>query len=476
MTNHWNDTMSGHDMGGADAMGANAGNGTAPVAMQGMGMMDCDGFAIPERQGNWQGHVFPGSIFIFWATHWFISASWRHITATRAGRAYRTQSTEQLLPMIPALEGFNRYPAESLLKTVCGFLLFLLQITYGNYKFLICPDGVRMGRLTTQHLNSWGHGSMNLGFSLSGLVELLGLRSHLPEGTNHLKKLRAEHKNEEQLLLRVGVKQGGCSGMSYVMDFEGQDKVSADDHVMAYEEGGGFQLVVDPKSLLYLFGMRLGFSNALIGGGFQFQNPRGWEVQRGGPGAERALDLGQHVILSGALLLEALLFSMHEKNGHLDQTIHFLLAQCCWAGAVFAALEAAYPQAFLLTAGRAASMLLQGTWFCQTARVLFGGRPIWDDSFAGREDEAPAMFLPMVFVYHVLLVAAAMVAVYAGLEALHVRLVPSTEASGVCGGDGRGGLAGQSAFETSRLLPSEDYEEGGLKSVPLSSLRDSVRR
>ncbi|EFJ49765.1 iron-sulfur cluster assembly protein [Volvox carteri f. nagariensis] len=91
------------------------------------------------------------------------------------------------------------------------------------------------------------------------------------EALEQLRKLRAEHKNQESLLLRVGVKQGGCSGLSYHMDFETQDKVSEDDHVMSYDDG--FRLVVDPKSLLYLFGMRLGYSSALIGGGFQFHNP-----------------------------------------------------------------------------------------------------------------------------------------------------------------------------------------------------------
>lgn len=42
--------------------------------------------------------------------------------------------------------------------------------------------------------------------------------------------------------------------------------------VMSYDNDG-FKLVVDPKSLLYLFGMELGWSSALIGGGFQFRNP-----------------------------------------------------------------------------------------------------------------------------------------------------------------------------------------------------------
>lgn len=88
-----------------------------------------------------------------------------------------------------------------------------------------------------------------------------------------LKKLRAEAafgSSEENLILRVGVKQGGCSGLSYKMDFEQAGNVTEDDHILRYE---GFKLVIDPKSLLYLFGMHMDYSDALIGGGFQFQNP-----------------------------------------------------------------------------------------------------------------------------------------------------------------------------------------------------------
>eukprot|EP00891_Asterochloris_glomerata_P003071 jgi/Astpho2/3071/gw1.00051.209.1_t len=72
------------------------------------------------------------------------------------------------------------------------------------------------------------------------------------------------------MLLRIGVKSGGCSGMSYMMEFEEEANVKPADSVMHYE---GFKLVCDAKSLLYLFGMSLDYSNALIGGGFQFQNP-----------------------------------------------------------------------------------------------------------------------------------------------------------------------------------------------------------
>jgi iron-sulfur cluster assembly protein len=72
------------------------------------------------------------------------------------------------------------------------------------------------------------------------------------------------------LCLRVGVRQGGCSGMSYMMDFESLANVGETDEVYDYE---GFKVVCDPKSMLYLYGLVLDYSNALIGGGFQFTNP-----------------------------------------------------------------------------------------------------------------------------------------------------------------------------------------------------------
>ncbi len=60
--------------------------------------------------------------------------------------------------------------------------------------------------------------------------------------------------------------------MSYYMDFESNDTIKADDAVMEFASGD-LKLVCDPKSLLYLFGLRLDYSDELIGGGFQFHNP-----------------------------------------------------------------------------------------------------------------------------------------------------------------------------------------------------------
>jgi iron-sulfur cluster assembly protein len=90
---------------------------------------------------------------------------------------------------------------------------------------------------------------------------------------NQLKEQKASTSGEggEDLLLRIGIKQGGCSGMSYFMDFEAPDKVVDEDAVMELQ--GDMKLVCDPKSLLYLFGMELDYSNELIGGGFKFSNP-----------------------------------------------------------------------------------------------------------------------------------------------------------------------------------------------------------
>lgn len=56
------------------------------------------------------------------------------------------------------------------------------------------------------------------------------------------------------------------------MDFEKPENINDDDTVMEYDDGR-FKMVCEPKSLLYLFGMNLDYSNELIGGGFKFNNP-----------------------------------------------------------------------------------------------------------------------------------------------------------------------------------------------------------
>lgn len=68
--------------------------------------------------------------------------------------------------------------------------------------------------------------------------------------------------------LRVGVKGGGCSGLSYTMQFE--EKPTDHDKI---QDSDGVRIFVDPKSYLYLNGLTLDYSTDLIGGGFKFVNP-----------------------------------------------------------------------------------------------------------------------------------------------------------------------------------------------------------
>lgn len=68
--------------------------------------------------------------------------------------------------------------------------------------------------------------------------------------------------------IRVAVKGGGCSGLMYDLNFDAQ--IDEKDKVF---EDKGIKILVDKKSLLYLLGTTLEFSDGLNGKGFQFMNP-----------------------------------------------------------------------------------------------------------------------------------------------------------------------------------------------------------
>lgn len=74
--------------------------------------------------------------------------------------------------------------------------------------------------------------------------------------------------NDDNYFLRVGVVGGGCSGLSYKMDFDNEEKPM--DQVF---HDKGVKIVCDMKSFLYLVNTELEFSDGLNGKGFYFNNP-----------------------------------------------------------------------------------------------------------------------------------------------------------------------------------------------------------
>jgi iron-sulfur cluster assembly protein len=87
---------------------------------------------------------------------------------------------------------------------------------------------------------------------------------------NHLLELMvSEGITPDTHHLRVGVVGGGCSGLSYKMDFD--DVMDITDEVV--ELDGGLKVAIDRKSLLYLFGTELDYSDGLNGKGFAWTNP-----------------------------------------------------------------------------------------------------------------------------------------------------------------------------------------------------------
>ena len=86
--------------------------------------------------------------------------------------------------------------------------------------------------------------------------------------TDKVKQLIDAEASESPLFLRVAVRPGGCSGLSYEMYF---DTERADDDVE--EHYGEVTVVVDPASAQYLNGASLDYKDGLQGAGFTISNP-----------------------------------------------------------------------------------------------------------------------------------------------------------------------------------------------------------
>ena len=91
---------------------------------------------------------------------------------------------------------------------------------------------------------------------------------YLSDNAKKEAKRRLEELSKSGAFIRMNVRLGGCSGMSYDLTFDDQikelDKVS---------EVDGIKIVSDPNSLVYVDNMTIDYSDKLVGGGFLFVNP-----------------------------------------------------------------------------------------------------------------------------------------------------------------------------------------------------------
>jgi iron-sulfur cluster assembly protein len=87
---------------------------------------------------------------------------------------------------------------------------------------------------------------------------------------NEIKKIITEQGlPATETRLRVGVKGGGCSGFSYLLDLTEEPATEADEEL----ESQGVKILIDMKSHLYLDGVEIDFKDEVMGRGFVFKNP-----------------------------------------------------------------------------------------------------------------------------------------------------------------------------------------------------------
>ncbi|MEX0721011.1 MAG: iron-sulfur cluster assembly accessory protein [Balneolaceae bacterium] len=90
------------------------------------------------------------------------------------------------------------------------------------------------------------------------------------KASERIDQIRKEKEVPQDAFLRIGVVSGGCSGLTYDLDFDPKGKAEESDKVFDVD---GLKILVDMRSFLYLAGTELDYSEGLNGQGFHFKNP-----------------------------------------------------------------------------------------------------------------------------------------------------------------------------------------------------------
>ena len=117
------------------------------------------------------------------------------------------------------------------------------------------------------HSHGHEHGGATEAAAPSRFSGQIGISDKAAEKLKGL--MEAEKKDPAVFGLRLGVQGGGCSGMTYFMDF---DETKPDDKVFT-AANNGVRVLVDPRSILYLSGSVLDYAEGLMGSGFTIKNP-----------------------------------------------------------------------------------------------------------------------------------------------------------------------------------------------------------
>ena len=103
---------------------------------------------------------------------------------------------------------------------------------------------------------------------VSFLMERSAAISVTNDALSQIKSLLA-NRGKESFGIRVGVKSGGCSGLTYYIEYA--DSQNKFDEVIEPEKN--IRILIDPKALMYLIGSQMGYSKTQFRSGFVFTNP-----------------------------------------------------------------------------------------------------------------------------------------------------------------------------------------------------------